>query len=55
MITKRELAINAINIEQNLIKESVGSQDQTIAAFGGLNKIEFGGVNEFNVIFYSSF
>jgi len=49
MITKRELAINAINIEQNLIKESVGSQDQTIAAFGGLNKIEFGGVNEFNV------
>jgi len=49
MVTKRELAINAINIEQNLIKENVGSQDQTIASFGGINKIEFGGINEFNV------
>src|SRR3989344_8590158 len=41
--TKRQLALDAINIEQNLIKESVGSQDQTTAAFGGFNKIEFGG------------
>ncbi len=46
MPTKRELAINAIHIEQDRIKESVGSQDQTIAAFGGLNKIEFGGPHE---------
>ncbi len=49
MVSKRQLAMNAINIEQNLIKESVGSQDQTVAAFGGLNKIEFGGRNEFTV------
>jgi D-glycero-alpha-D-manno-heptose-7-phosphate kinase len=49
MPTKRELAINAIHIEQDRIKESVGSQDQTAAAFGGLNKIEFGGVNEITV------
>ena len=49
MVSKRELAMNAINIEQNLIKESVGSQDQTVAAFGGLNKIEFGGPREFTV------
>ncbi len=49
MVSKRQLAINAINVEQNLIKESVGSQDQTVAAFGGLNKIEFGGRNEFTV------
>jgi D-glycero-alpha-D-manno-heptose-7-phosphate kinase len=41
MPTKRELALEAIHIEQNLIKESVGSQDQTAAAFGGLNRISF--------------
>lgn len=46
MPTKRELAIHAIHIEQDRIKESVGSQDQTIAAFGGLNRIEFGGVHD---------
>ena len=32
-VTKRELALNAINLEQNIIGEAVGSQDQTIAAF----------------------
>jgi len=41
MPTKRELAETAIHIEQNRIKESVGSQDQTAAAFGGLNNILF--------------
>lgn len=49
MPTKRELAINAIRIEQDLIRESVGSQDQTAAAFGGFNRIEFGGVREITV------
>jgi D-glycero-alpha-D-manno-heptose-7-phosphate kinase len=49
MPTKRELAINAIHIEQNKIKENVGSQDQTAAAFGGLNLIEFGGPHEITV------
>lgn len=43
MITKRQLALNAIYVEQELIKENVGSQDQVLAAFGGLNRIEFGG------------
>ena len=43
MITKRQLALDAIHVEQDMIKENVGSQDQTIAAFGGLNRIEFGG------------
>ncbi|UCG53976.1 MAG: kinase [Dehalococcoidia bacterium] len=43
MITKRQLALDAIHVEQDMIKEKVGSQDQTIAAFGGFNKIEFGG------------
>lgn len=38
---KEELANNAIYIEQELIKENVGSQDQISAAFGGFNRIEF--------------
>jgi len=42
MPTKKELANNAIHIEQDLIRESVGSQDQTAAAFGGINRIDFG-------------
>ena len=49
MWTKRELALNAIKIEQDRIGESVGSQDQTAAAFGGLNRIEFGGASEISV------
>ena len=41
MISKDELTKEAIHIEQNLIKENVGSQDQTFAAYGGLNSIDF--------------
>jgi len=41
MISKDELAKTAIHIEQNLIQEHVGSQDQMFAAYGGLNMIEF--------------
>jgi len=40
-VTKEELAKNAIHIEQNIIGENVGSQDQISAAFGGFNRIEF--------------
>jgi len=47
--TKRQLALDAMHIEQDLIKENVGSQDQTAAAFGGFNKIEFGGPSEIAV------
>jgi len=36
-----ELASTAIHVEQDLIKESVGSQDQISAAYGGFNEIEF--------------
>jgi D-glycero-alpha-D-manno-heptose-7-phosphate kinase len=43
MTTKRQLALDAIHIEQEEIKENVGSQDQTAVAFGGFNRIEFGG------------
>jgi D-glycero-alpha-D-manno-heptose-7-phosphate kinase len=41
MATKRNLASDAIFIEQKMIKENVGSQDQIAAAFGGFNKINF--------------
>lgn len=41
IITKEELYKTAIYIEQNLIKENVGSQDQVWAACGGLNTIDF--------------
>ena len=40
-IGKGQLATQAIHIEQGLIKEPVGSQDQIAAAYGGLNHIEF--------------
>lgn len=46
---KHQLALEALHVEQNLIKENVGSQDQTAAAFGGLNKITFGGQEEISV------
>ena len=35
------LAREAIRIEQNVINENVGSQDQTAAAYGGFNVIHF--------------
>ncbi|MBF0227705.1 MAG: kinase [Desulfobacterales bacterium] len=46
MVTKRKLALDAIYVEQELIKEHVGSQDQVAASFGGFNKIDFGGNEE---------
>ena len=49
MVTKRQLALEAIHIEQDRIKENVGSQDQTTAAFGGFNKIGFGGEQHIQV------
>ncbi|MDP1852699.1 MAG: kinase [Candidatus Omnitrophota bacterium] len=49
MVTKKELAFQAIEVEQEWIKENVGSQDQVSAAFGGLNKIEFNGYKNIEV------
>ncbi len=49
MVTKERLAKEAIYVEQELIKENVGCQDQTLAAYGGLNYIEFGGTNHLRV------
>ena len=41
--TKIELAQEAIMVEQELLKENVGIQDQLHAAFGGLNRFNFSG------------
>ena len=49
MVGKRRLAQNAIYVEQDVIGEDVGSQDQVAAAFGGLNKVEFNGKENFFV------
>jgi D-glycero-alpha-D-manno-heptose-7-phosphate kinase len=49
MRTKKQLAHDAIEIEQQRIGEAVGSQDQTAAAFGGFNRINFGGYRELEI------
>ena len=40
-VSKGQLARDAIHIEQDVIRENVGSQDQIAAAYGGFNRIEF--------------
>lgn len=50
MVDKMRLAKDAIYVEQKLLKEPVGSQDQTIASFGGFNKIIFKGGEKIQVI-----
>ena len=41
LVGKERLALDALHIEQNLIGESVGSQDQIAVAHGGFNRINF--------------
>lgn len=41
MPSKKMLAEESIHIEQDILKETVGSQDQALAAHGGLNRITF--------------
>jgi D-glycero-alpha-D-manno-heptose-7-phosphate kinase len=38
---KKDLAMDAIHIERDLIKERVGYQDQIICSYGGLRSIRF--------------
>lgn len=49
MPSKHQLATEAIYIEQDRIKETVGSQDQVSAAYGGLNHITFATNGEISV------
>jgi D-glycero-alpha-D-manno-heptose-7-phosphate kinase len=41
LISKKALATQAIQVEQDLSGEHVGSQDQTAVSFGGFNRIDF--------------
>ena len=41
MVGKHRLATESIHIEQEILKETVGSQDQVLAAYGGLNHTIF--------------
>src|SRR5579871_1324505 len=41
MPSKMQLAEESIHIEQTLLSETVGSQDQVMAAFGGLRQVRF--------------
>lgn len=49
MPSKRQLALESVFIEQERLKESVGSQDQVLAAHGGLNHIVFARDGEISV------
>lgn len=44
-----DLAREAIHIEQELVGEHVGSQDQVLAAFGGFNRVDFSPDDSFSV------
>jgi len=41
MVGKHQLAMESIHLEQDVLKETVGSQDQVLAAYGGFNHISF--------------
>ena len=47
--SKGDLARESIYVEQELLKETVGSQDQMLAAFGGLNHVVFHANNEVTI------
>jgi len=49
MRNKHALAADAIHVEQNVIGEAVGSQDQVSAAYGGFNRINFNTDGSFQV------
>jgi len=46
MIGKHQLTTESIHIEQDMIKELVGSQDQAATAYGGINHISFSACGE---------
>jgi D-glycero-alpha-D-manno-heptose-7-phosphate kinase len=48
-INKKELALRSIKFEQKILKDTVGSQDQIAASYGGFNKITFLPKGDFKV------
>ena len=49
MITKEDLAKEAINLERNILNENVGVQDQIATVYGGLNHISIDRNGDFKV------
>ena len=49
MPSKHQLAMESIRIEQEMVKETVGSQDQVMAAYGGLSQVSFHANGEITV------
>ncbi|MBX7166145.1 MAG: GHMP kinase [Pirellulales bacterium] len=49
MVHKLQLAQEAIHLEQDILCETVGSQDQVLSAYGGLNQVTFHPTGEFTV------
>ncbi|MBU6409705.1 MAG: kinase [Verrucomicrobia bacterium] len=49
VIGKKQLATEALRLEQDVLKEAVGSQDQVSTAYGGVNKIVFQPNGDFSV------
>ncbi len=48
-LDKKDLAAKAIELERDILKENVGSQDQVAAAYGGFNLIRFNRDGSFHV------
>ncbi|WP_417796283.1 kinase [Terasakiella pusilla] len=48
-VDKRTLALESIRIEQKVLREAVGNQDQIWASYGGLNRIFFHQGRDFEV------
>lgn len=49
LCSKHALAKEAIHVEQQLLKETVGYQDQIAAAHGGFNRIDFSADGEYRI------
>ena len=48
-VGEHQLAMEAIHLEQDVLKETVGCQDQVMAAYGGLNHVQFSAAGEISV------
>ena len=49
IVSKHQLAMEGIHLEQELLQETVGSQDQVSAAYGGFNHVVFSKSGEITV------
>jgi D-glycero-alpha-D-manno-heptose-7-phosphate kinase len=48
-VGKKQLAEQSIHLEQEILKETVGSQDQVCATYGGVNRVNFFQNGDFSV------